>query len=121
MKKFLALCLLMLPAAARADEYLTADKFLKLYDGGSESGRELAKLTITNIESGFGWMNAYLVNRRKEPAAYCSPKKLSLTGEQLVEILRDQLRERNALGDLPVGLVLLTSLERVFPCGDPAK
>jgi hypothetical protein len=104
---------------SRAEE-VKAGQFLEMYDQqlGPEARKE-AEIIISYIEDGFGWANAELTSR-KTPPLYCLPPKLALTGPQLIDILRRAIAEQaplpNPLSDQLLGLALLVSLERVFPC-----
>jgi hypothetical protein len=108
----IAACLIPLSTAAQAN----ADEFLEAYAGDipPELKQQLAR-KLHDIQDGLGWANAAL-NDRHEEKLFCLPPNLAFADEQLVAILRDEVKAYPPLGKYPVGLVLLKGLERVFPC-----
>jgi hypothetical protein len=63
-----------------------------------------------------GWANTFLEEHRKEPPLYCVPPKLALTGEQIIDMLRKEIKDKPREADLEVGLVMMLLLQEVFPC-----
>jgi hypothetical protein len=47
---------------------------------------------------------------------YCQPDHLSLTPEQLIDMLSREIGTNNQLGTFPFGIALLSALVKVFPC-----
>jgi hypothetical protein len=114
----IAACLILLSTAAQAQQ-VNADQFLEAYaaDIPPELKQQLAR-KLHDIEDGLGYANAALVDRH-EKQLYCRPPNLALADEQLVAILRAEVKKVPPVGKFPVGLVLLYGLERVFPCNTP--
>ena len=56
------------------------------------------------------------VIRLKQPALYCQPRALTLTGEQVIDILRRAVQKDLAIGKLDTGLGIFRALEDTFPC-----
>jgi len=67
-------------------------------------------------EDGLGWANSELTIVRKASPFYCTPNKIALTGSQFVDIVQQAREDDPSIGKQFVGLGLLRSLERVFPC-----
>jgi hypothetical protein len=47
---------------------------------------------------------------------FCQPSKVALTTEQILDMLRREVKETPPLADMPYGLAMLKTLEKVFPC-----
>lgn len=93
--------------------------FLKLHD--EPLGRDTAETEIMGIQRGFGKTNGFLTATRKEAPLYCQPETLSLTADQLVDMLRREVKEQPDLdqGDLPSAL--LAVMRHTFPCPENSK
>ena len=90
--------------------------FLQEYESASASLRETMESFVFDLNEGMGWLNDYLATARHEPRVYCPPDKLTLTGNQLVEILKKFVQRDQQYGDYPVGAALVYALKDVFPC-----
>jgi hypothetical protein len=112
-----AACLILLSTAAQAQQ-VDADQFLEAYAADIPHVKQQLARKLHDIEEGLGYANATLANRH-DKQLYCQPPNLALADEQLVAILRDEVKAYPPLGKHPVGLVLLKGLERVFPCNTP--
>jgi len=108
------LCCLFLIGAALAEEN-NLRKLMQLYDKGTLADQKYVADELTLIELGMAYANAELSNHNRTPL-YCTPVHLSLNGQQLVDILKQQLEITPAAGALPTAAVLLQALKRVFPC-----
>jgi len=105
-------CLLSTAVHAEMD----AATFLKRYDEANPATQKYMETRIGDIENGMSWANAVLPNRN-QPLIFCPPDSLVLTGEQLVDILRREIKEEpleGTLGAYPAALII--ALEKVFPC-----
>ena len=72
---------------------------------------------LASIEKAFGWANSALrAQRMQRRALYCLPKDLTIEPKELIDLLRDALRDQPRLGDTPIGFALLATLQRGFPC-----
>jgi hypothetical protein len=90
--------------------------FLRNYDAGTLTEKHRLSDYLSSIETGMSWVNVYLAEDRKERPLYCPPNTLAPTGEQLVEVLRTELTGSPEEGNRPLGLVLMTALQKAFPC-----
>jgi ADP-ribose pyrophosphatase YjhB (NUDIX family) len=63
-----------------------------------------------------GWANIVLKKRKDTPPLYCVPDGFGLTGEQILEMLRKEVKENPSSAEESYGLVILETLEKVFPC-----
>jgi hypothetical protein len=93
--------------------------FLRLHD--EPLGRDQTETQIMGVQRGFIAANAYLTGTLKQPPMYCQPETLSLTADQLIEMLRRGVREQPELDeDDPPG-ALLAVMQHTFPCARNAK
>jgi len=70
---------------------------------------------IGGIQLGLLWANAAL-KHRGQPLLYCQPDHLTITGSQMVDMMRRAMKDKPKLGDFPVGMMVLETLQRTFPC-----
>jgi len=93
-----------------------ANEFLQQYATASSELKGMFYRHVIDVEDGLSWANVSLKEDRKEQPLYCVPTGLSLTGGQLMNILQKDVEETPSHGKVPVGLVLLVALKKVFPC-----
>jgi Ssp1 endopeptidase immunity protein Rap1a len=105
-------CLLLGAAHAESD----VNTFLRGYDAATLAERHRMSDYLSSIEIGMSWVNVFIAEDRKEQPLYCPPNTLAPTGEQLVDFLRTELKVSPEEGSRPVGLVLMTALQKGFPC-----
>jgi hypothetical protein len=110
----LAIVCCLFSSAAQAE--MDATKLLQTYDKATPVEQNIIAQNLNLVEMGMAYANAELTNHNRS-LIYCTPAHLSLTGQQLVNILKNQLEETPAVGSLPFGAVMIAALKRVFPCG----
>src|SRR5271169_2130168 len=91
MRLALAICsywLLSGVAYAESD----ANQFLRNYDAETLAERRRMSDNLSQIESGMSWVNVFIAENRKERPIYCPPNTLAPTGEQLVDVLRREIK-----------------------------
>jgi hypothetical protein len=117
MKLVSLICTLSLlsPLAAHAQE-ANVKKVLDMYDTGSNADKESMVTILTAVEDGMAWANIVLKKRKDTPPLYCVPDGFGLTGEQILEMLRKEVKENPSSAEESYGLVILETLEKVFPC-----
>ena len=106
---------LLCPFAVHAQE-ANVKKVLNIYDTGSIADKQSIVTILTAVEDGMGWANAELKKRKDTPPLYCVPDGFGLTGEQILEMLRKEAKENPSSAEKSYGLVMLETLEKVFPC-----
>ena len=104
-------CLFSMSAHAE----FSAREMLQAYDKGTLKGKASITEHIRLIEMGMAYSNTSLKNDHQNPL-YCTPEQPVLTGQLLVEIVRQQLEKTPAAGNVDVGAVMMAALKRVFPC-----
>jgi hypothetical protein len=93
--------------------------FLKLHD--EPLGRDQTETEIVGVQDGFIKANAFLTRTRKEAPMYCQPGNLSLTADQLIDMLRRGEKEQPELDDADPASALLSIMQRTFPCPQSSK
>jgi|SRR5476649_1037169 hypothetical protein len=113
-----AVCLIPITAHADQDakELLDANTLLKLYDTASLADKKLTVNIIAATQTGMAFVNSFLKITRKEIPFYCPPGKVSLTGEQMLDMIRRQVKDHPVDGTKLYQLVMLNALQEVFPC-----
>jgi hypothetical protein len=117
MKLVLLICTISLlsPLAAHAQE-ANARKLLDMYDKGSSADKQSIITILTAVEDGMGWANIELKKRKDTPPLYCVPDGFGLTGEQILEMLRKEIKENPSFAEESYGLVMLLTFKKAFPC-----
>lgn len=77
--------------------------------------REKIEALIGGMENGLVWANAALKNRGQSPL-YCQPGKLVLTDFQIIDMMRRAIKDAPKMGDYPLGMAVLMTLQKTFPC-----
>jgi hypothetical protein len=102
-------------AQTQPQDISSVSGFLTEYDTGSPIERKIFEFSVASTEQGLLHANAYLVSKN-EPRMYCQPAKLTLTPQQLIEMLRKGAKTDARLANLPVAFVILQVLIDTFPC-----
>jgi hypothetical protein len=78
--------------------------------------RTVISSNLSGIAAGLGWANTALRAQRMQRGLYCLPDNIEIQQQELIELLRDTLRDEPRLGQSPVGFGVLVALQRGFPC-----
>jgi hypothetical protein len=98
----LAAVILAGPTTARVEEAVTANQLLELFEKISdETMRERLRGVVSQFENGVSWGNV-MGKDDGRPPLYCPPNNISLVAEQLVSILREQVKAVPETGESPV-------------------
>jgi hypothetical protein len=92
---------------------------LKDYDKPdlSAAQRMMIVSNLASMETALGWANTALrAQRMRRRALYCLPDNLNIQPQELIDMLRDALWDEPRLGDRPIGVAMLATLQRAFPC-----
>ena len=115
MRLALAICgYCLLSGAAHAEP--DANKFLRDYDAATAAEKRLMSEGLSRVELGMSWVNVFLTENRNERSVYCPPNTLALSGDQLVDVLRKEVKGTPEEASRPYGLVLLLALQKAYPC-----
>jgi Rap1a immunity proteins len=93
--------------------------FLKLHD--EPLGADATETQIMGVQRGFIEANAFLTGTRREAPMYCQPETLSLTADQLVDMLRRGVKENPELDEGNLASALLAVMQHTFPCPQSSK
>jgi len=118
MRTVAAIVILLLGASASAAEEVGGDvnALLATYDGNDRARHLYASIHADLIARGIWTAQAVYVARLKQQALYCQPRGLTLTGEQIIELLRGSVQNDPDIGKLDTGLGILRAMEYTFPC-----
>jgi hypothetical protein len=98
---------------------LSLTALLQEYDNPKASAAQRLMITsnLASLERGFSWANSALrAQRKSRRALYCVPENLDIQPQELIDMLRDALKDEPRLGDSPIGFAVLATLQRAFPC-----
>jgi hypothetical protein len=104
-----ALASMMSASAARAED--SAQTFINAIDRGDQ----VMLVAIHSFGIGFLWSNAYLEQSGRQKL-FCAPRRLALTAEQSVSILKRYIEANPTRATTPAGLALLLAYQDAFPC-----
>lgn len=90
-----------------------ADLLVMLERGGHD--RDIGLALVHAYTDGYGWANAE-IKGKGQPALFCQPDKLAITGAQATDILRRFLAEDPDSGNYPMGMIMLKALQDALPC-----
>lgn len=91
------------------------DHFLAAYDTASPHGKRTLEAYIGGLEQGARTVQSAFLHRGTTPL-WCPPNKLALTGPQLVEMVRTEVKQNPKVEASPPIVALLATLIEVFPC-----
>ena len=80
----------------------------------SEDRRHIESF-ISAMQIGLLWANAEL-KHRGQALLYCQPDKLVITNSQMIDMMRRAIKDDAELGGYPLGMVVLVTLQKTFPC-----
>jgi hypothetical protein len=107
----------MLSVSASAKDADSDVNFLiASYDSNDGVRRVYASIHADLVARGIWTAQSMYVIRLKQPELYCQPRALTLTGEQVIDILRHAVQKDPAIGKLDTGLGIFRALEDTFPC-----
>jgi hypothetical protein len=96
------------PAAAET----SAREFLQMY---ASDDNQAAKIYLRGLHQGVSWSNTVL-NYQKLPKLYCAPDTITLTDDQVQDVIRRLVEKEPLNGTYPIAMVMLKALQRAFPC-----
>jgi hypothetical protein len=89
---------------------------LAAYDSANPNDRKTWELIFGNTQNGINWANAVLLYRKQEPL-YCAPDNFTLTGSQVIEMVRELATSKPKLATVPYGFAILLSIQGKYACG----
>jgi hypothetical protein len=107
------LCILSLTASA---EDADINALIAANDSKDQTRQLYAKMHADLVARGIWTAQAMYGIRLNQPQLYCQPPALSLTGEQVINILRRAVQKDPTIGKLDTSLGIFRALEDTFPC-----
>jgi len=109
------ICILSIPASANESDG-DVNALLEASNGMDPTARLYARIHADLIARGIWTAQAMYGIRLNQPQLYCQPLALTLTGEQVIDMLRRAVQKDPAIGKLDTGLGIFRALEDAFPC-----
>ena len=118
MRAVFKVLLLSLPTIALAQDHLTANRLLDMYNNATGNGRQEVQRHVETFEQGVSAANSYNnAEGRNDAVLYCVPRNIVLKGDQLMDILRRQVEaDPDSLGTTVWQIALIEALREEFPC-----
>jgi hypothetical protein len=89
--------------------------FLEAYDKMLPEHRKHVEDMLSWMQLGLLWANT-LLKDRGQPLIYCQPDRLTVTGPMILDMMRKGVRDNPKWSEVPAELVIVTALQRTFPC-----
>jgi hypothetical protein len=114
----LSLLLALRPGNAAAEDLnkmKSARYALHAYDSFTDrDARKGIETLIGGMQIGSLWANAMLKDRG-QPLLYCQPDRLNITDSQMIDMMRQAMKDRPTWGDFHLGMMVLVTLQHTFP------
>lgn len=113
-------CFIALPARAE----MNAGAFVRGYEQAQAAEKPQFEAAALNVHIGIGWANSYLASANQEAQLFCQPANATLTGPQVIDLLRRFVQAHSEAADQPYGMIILFALREMWPCAPgqaPAK
>jgi len=96
---------------------MSVEEFLKVYKLGRQSEKlaNVNNLLVNGIGIGFMWANTELKHDGRKQL-YCQPRLKAIKPEKMVNLLRNYIEENPQYLRLPLGMVMLQTNIKVYPC-----
>jgi len=104
------------PARAEAN----AKQFIGQYERSSEEGRKYLVGYVNGLVTAYRWGNMALKAKDQAPL-FCVSATLEMDEDDVLKLVRFQMADDPRIGDTPIGMAVLTTLIRRFPCSTKKK
>lgn len=93
---------------------------IKLRDYDTYKNSFTFKEYMAGVGEGFRWANSWIDKDGSGPKLYCQTEKSTLTHDDYLRILDDEIKGGSAAyqQDDPIELILLKALQHKFPCNE---
>jgi hypothetical protein len=119
MKKILTFALFSLLWCNVSYSSISVELYLKAMSGDDKRIKSTIERNLMGINDGLMYANGELRSLKKEQL-YCQPSKLALTSSMIVSFLDAEIESFKDKGidisKVPIGMILLESFKKVFPC-----
>ena len=110
----------LLFATAAAGAEMDADTLLTAYDSGTAKAKIAIEKIVSTAENAMREASSVIVVQRNETGLYCPPTR-DITAQNLIEMIRDEVRREKFVGKSPFEMSLLHALQLAFPCPSQTK
>ena len=107
----LALMLSTSPVRAEAN----AKQFIGQYERSSDEGKKYLVGYVNGLVTGYRRTNMAL-KAKKETPLICVSASVEMDNDDVIKLVRFQMADDPRIGDTPIGMAILTTLIRRFPC-----
>jgi len=104
--------------AARAE--MNAGAFVRGYEQAQSAEKPQYEAAALSVHIGIGWANSYLESTNKEAQLFCQPAGATLTGPQVMAVLRRFVQAHSEAENEPYGMIILFALREMWPCAPAA-
>ncbi|MDC0953973.1 hypothetical protein OAR93_00920 [Pelagibacteraceae bacterium] len=124
MKKLICIFVLGLLLSSNAYAGIKVGTYLKVRENKNEKANQYIDDNIMGIGTGIFWSNISIQSKfgkvNGEKPMYCSPPKMSLTNENYINFLDEEIKYQKNLGidndKTDIGMMIILHMRRIFPC-----
>lgn len=124
MKKILLIILINLLHINTCYAGISVESYLEARENNNKEVNDFIDDNIMGIGTGIFWSNVSLKSEQgkanNEKPMYCSPSKMSLTKQNYINFLDEEIKYRSELGldnkNVEIGMLLIMHMRRIFPC-----
>jgi len=124
MKKLICIFVLGLLLSSNAYAGIKVGTYLKIRENKNEKANQFIDDNIMGIGTGIFWSNISIQSEfgkvNGEKPMYCSPPKMSLTNENYINFLDEEIKYQKNLGidndKTDIGMMIILHMRRIFPC-----
>ncbi len=124
MKNILTILITILLWCNVAFAGLSVDSYLKAREGKNKEINKFIDENIMGIGTGIFWSNVSINSKpgknNNEKPMFCSPPKMSLTNENYINFLDQEIEDQKNIGTLTgkeeIGMMIIMHMRRIFPC-----
>ena len=124
MKKLLGIVVLGLLWCNIGFAGLSVDSYLKAREGKNKEINKFIDDNIMGIGTGIFWSNVTINSKtgrdNNEKPMFCSPPKMSLTEDNYINFLDEEIEWRKEIGiptgEQDIGMLIVMHMRRIFPC-----
>ena len=119
MKKLLSLIFVSLLLSGNAYAGINVDDYLKTRANKNKAVNDFIDADIMGIGTGILWSNVSIRANKGKPM-YCSPPNMSLTNQNYINFLDQEIEDEKNKGTLSgkeeIGMLIIKHMRRIFPC-----
>ena len=98
---------------------IDVNSYLKAREKGNKEINKFIDTDIMGIGTGIFWSNVSIKANKEKPMC-CSPPKMSLTNENYINFLDQEIEDQKNMGILSgkeeIGMMIIGHMRKIFPC-----